>query len=120
MHRNNRQFEEAVAVYEQIFTDFPNRDAAINGLVSVAQIKQGMLGDSSGALTYYEKYLKKRPRGGLAEAAAAGVVRALYKLGRWKDVAVAARRYMQRFSGGLSEREVLKLREKAKAIEEEL
>ena len=116
-YRNERQFKRAVAVYEQIFEAFPERDAAINGLVSVAQIKQGMLGDSAGALDYYERYLKKRPRGGLAEAAFAGKIRALYKLKKWADVVNASAAYMRLFSGGLSEREV---RQKRKMALEEM
>ncbi len=97
-------------MYERLYSLYPDRDAAVNGLVSMAQIKQAFLSDPAGAVHYYDRYLQRRPQGTLAEAAAAGKVRALYHMGHWQEVVEASKRYMQLYSGGPSEKEILQKR----------
>ena len=109
-YRSARKFERAVTVYERLYGLYPDRDAAINGLVSMAQIKQAFLKDSLGAAHYFDRYMQKRPQGILAEAAAAGKVRALYNMRHWQEVVEASKQYMQLHTGGPSEREILQKR----------
>lgn len=105
-YRSRRQYDRTVSVYEHLVAAYPERDATINTLVSIAQIKQGFLRDPAGAIFYYDKYLKKRPHGVLAEAASAGKVRALFNLRQWQDVLEASDLYLHAFPSGISSTEM--------------
>ena len=117
-YRSRRDYRQTVSVYEQVLSAYPERDAAINTLVSIGQLKQGFLKDPAGALFYYDRYLRKRPHGLLAEVAAAGKLRALYSLRQWEDVIVFSAEYLRSFPSGISTAEVLQKRERAMKMTE--
>jgi hypothetical protein len=120
-YRSRRDYNRAVSVYEHLVSVYSERDAAVNTLVSIGQIKQGFLMDPAGAIYYFDKYLKKRPHGILAEAAGAGKVRALFSLRQWQDVVEASFAYLNAFPTGISREEIIQKKKRAeKQLEENL
>jgi outer membrane protein assembly factor BamD (BamD/ComL family) len=112
-YRQARQYEAAARTYQRLGKAFPNSAAAMNGLVTLAQIERRSLHDPKTAIVHFDLYLKKRPYGFLAEAARVGKVRALYTLGKWKSVKAASDEYLQAHYGGLSTKEVQRKRDHA-------
>lgn len=112
-YRTQKRYARTVSVYEFLLSVYPKREAVVNTLVSIAQLKQGAMNDPAGAVYYYDEYLKKRPRGNLAEAAGAGKVRALFALKKWNDVLKASNLYLHAFPDGLSRQEVAQKKERA-------
>jgi TolA-binding protein len=109
-YRRAKLFRPAADAYRRLIAEFPGTNAAVNGLVALAQIEQDALGDPTAALLHFEQYLSSRPSGFLAEAARAGRVRALSRLGRSQSVIGATGEYLASHPGGVSSAEMYRRR----------
>ncbi|MCP4680439.1 MAG: tetratricopeptide repeat protein [Deltaproteobacteria bacterium] len=106
-YRRAKLFGPAADTYRRLINTFPGSEAATNGLVSLAQIELDTLGQSDSALSHFETYLNRSPSGYLREAARAGRVRALEKLGRMNKIPRAVSRYLAAHPNGLFVAEML-------------
>jgi hypothetical protein len=112
-YRQAGMYDLAAATYARLGREFPDSDAAVGGLVALAQLEQGPLGDPGVALGHFEGYLAARPNGVLAETARAGVVRSLLQLRRFADAVRAADAYLAAYPDGLAAEEIRRRRDEA-------
>ncbi len=114
-YRRAGLFQAAADSYNRLITRFPGSDAAINSLVPLAQIEQEALDDPREALGHFEAYLRHKPGGFLAEAARAGKVRSLSRLGRHAAAIDAVNYYFEAHPDGVSVAEMLRRRGDARS-----
>ncbi len=112
--RKAGKYSFAAETYRELIAQYPRSEAAKNALVSLGQLELVELGRPRKALTYFEKYLSRAPKGFLAEEARLGQVRACDRLGKYNDVERAASDYLKTHPGGYAGAEVLRRRGDAK------
>jgi tetratricopeptide (TPR) repeat protein len=109
-YREAKNYEKSAKTYARLSKEFPKSDAAVNGLVSLAQIEQNSLGNVKIAILHFKQYLKKRPGGILEEAARVGIIRALFRLKKYDEVIKESDKYLAIFSKGVSRHEIINKR----------
>lgn len=115
--RRAKLFEPAADAYRRLLAAFPASEAATSGLVALAQIEIDALAAPQAALTHFEAYLARDPRGYLSEAARAGRVRALARMQRTAAVIPAVGDYLSAHAGGFFVAEMLRHRAEAQVRE---
>jgi ferric-dicitrate binding protein FerR (iron transport regulator) len=99
-YRRAKLFDPAADSYHRLINEFPGSEVATNGFVALAQIELKALGQADAALSHFEAYLQRTPKGYLCEAARAGRLRALNQLGRSTDILRASSDYLDSHPGG--------------------
>jgi tetratricopeptide (TPR) repeat protein len=99
-YRRARRFEEAADAYARLIAQYPGSESATNGLVALGEIELDVLGAYDRAARHFERYLGLAPGGYLAEAAAAGRVRALSRAGQGAQAARCAGTYLGAYPDG--------------------
>ncbi len=109
-HRRARAYEKASRIYLQLVDSYPGSSAAANCLVVLGQMELSAMGQPQRALAHFTSYTRKSSSGVLAEEARTGRVRALSRLGRHREVIVAAAEYLHTHPDGRAAAEMLRLR----------
>ncbi len=113
--RGARAYEAAAATYEEILTNFPrSREAAIS-MVALGQLRLSALRQPEAALTLFDAYLDRSPKGNLGAAARSGRVRALSAMGRHREVIYGVNAYLEAYPTGATAAEMRRRRGEALA-----
>ncbi|WP_434419086.1 tetratricopeptide repeat protein [Nannocystis pusilla] len=95
--RGAGKYRAAARIYRRLLREHGDTSLARTAQVALGQLSLGPLGDSRGALSAFDGYLRDAPQGALAEEALHGRVEALHRLGRDKDAAQAGAEFLRRF-----------------------
>ncbi|MCP4679990.1 MAG: tetratricopeptide repeat protein [Deltaproteobacteria bacterium] len=109
-HRRARAYEKASRIYLQLVDSYPGSSAAANSLVALGQMELSAMGQPKRALAHFTSYTRESSSGILAEEARIGRVRALSRLGRHREVIVAAAEYLRAHPDGRAVAEMLRFR----------
>ncbi len=99
--RRNGHHAEAVRLYRRLLRKEGGSSRAQIARMSLGDLLLTKFGDSRGALRQFDAYLKRQPRGSLAEEAVVGRARALSRLGRQKEERAAWRLLLRRYPDSL-------------------
>ncbi|MCY0989658.1 hypothetical protein OV203_21145 [Nannocystis sp. ILAH1] len=95
--RGAGKYRAAARIYRRLLREHGDTSLARTAQVALGQLSLGPLGDSRGALSAFDGYLRDAPQGALAEEALHGRVEALHRLGRERDAAQAGAEFLRRF-----------------------
>ena len=91
----------AVAKYRKAAALYPNRPAAATAMVSAGQILLENMHQPGEALSFFKRYQKRRPTGGLGREALFGECNSLKTLGRRPQERKCLERYLEKYPGTL-------------------
>ncbi len=112
----------AAEAYKTLLERFPNQSETGVALTGLAEILLGKLRDPAAAERNFDEYLRRFPKGTLAQEAAYGRARALRQLGREAEEATSLERFIDTYPSAVQARvarqRLLELREKKELISE--
>jgi len=94
-------WQAAAGRYEELIRGFPEGAMAGVARVNLGTLKLDALGAPAAALAIFDEYLRREPRGVLAQEAAYGRVRALRRLGRRAEERTALERFLEDYPGSV-------------------
>jgi TolA-binding protein len=91
----------AVNRYKKVIALYPSRSEATNAMVSAGQILLEKMASPADALTYFRRYQRRRPSGGLGREALFGECTALKALHKTGEERECLRKYLEKYPGTL-------------------
>lgn len=99
--RLKKDWSCAVVKYRRATTLYPNRPAAATAMVSAGQILLANMNQPGEALSFFKRYQKRRPTGGLGREALFGECTSLKALKRRSQERACLEKYLERYPGTL-------------------
>ena len=91
----------AVSKYRKVISSYPSRPEAATSMVSAAQILLDKLSSPADALTFFRRYQRRTPGGGLGREALFGECTALKALRRVSQERKCLEKYLEKYPGTL-------------------
>ncbi len=99
--RIKQDWDCAVAKYRKAVSRYPTRPAAATAMVSAGQILLENMNAPGEALSFFRRYQKRRPSGGLGREALFGECSSLKALGRQSQERACLEKYLEKYPGTL-------------------